>query len=52
MTTAPRKDLLLAATVVSAALRFYLRYRRHHHSPLNGLTFGPPVEMWETCQIA
>jgi len=23
MTTAPRKDLLLAATVVSAALRFY-----------------------------
>ena len=39
MTTAPRKDLLLTATVVAAALRFYLRYRRHQPSPLSH-TFG------------
>jgi hypothetical protein len=52
MTTAPRKDLLLTATVVAAALRFYLRFHRHHHSPLRGLTFRPPVEMCETCQPA
>jgi len=44
--------LLLTATVVAAALRFYLRYRRHQPSPLNGVTFRPPVEMCETCQPA